>query len=310
MSRVVYPVLAVAALFGPIACGGGEAVPAPAAPKPAAVVGVAPAKAHSPELTCKDALAKGDARADALCAPACEAGDGALCFELANRQIREAEPDAKKVEGYLDKACSVGHADACLPLFTLLEADDPARARAALEKGCPAEPTTDATKRSCHTLGVLLGRAGTAEELQASLSYFGRACDAGEMSSCSAKRAAERKIEAMQTPPSVEGKLVSLKGKTVTIKLDAKSDVPVGAAVDVSRQFESKPGQKSPLGLLGNILGGTVRGWVGVAKAKVEKVEGDVVTLTVIEEQSVMRVNGKKVNHFTPAARMRLTTSK
>jgi hypothetical protein len=98
--------------------------------------------------------------------------------------------------------------------------------------------------------------------------------------------------------------------KTLKVRLNGGAAPATGASAEVLRYFESKPGEASPLGILGGLLGGTVSGWVVVAGAKVDKIDKDTVTLTISEERSTMMVNGKKVNHFSPGARMKLSVAR
>jgi hypothetical protein len=42
----------------------------------------------------------------------------------------------------------------------------------------------------------------------------------------------------------------------------------------------------------------------------VDKTDKDTVTLTILEEQSSITMNGKKVNHFSPGARMKIKVAK
>jgi hypothetical protein len=293
-----------------VGCGGGESVPPPVTPTPAAPAEArAPTAAKPADPTCKEALAKSHAKTEDVCKQACGAGDGEICFALADHIANQDTPDPKKVEGYLDEACNHKHDESCWRLYQLLESDNAPRAIAALERACHEEPTTDVSKRSCRALGAKRAEGGKVDDLKASLPFFERACKAGDMSSCSDKRRTERTIEEKTAPTPEEGKILSKAGSSLKIKLAAKTAVTAGADVKVERHFEAKPGQKSPLGALGSIFG-SFQGWVGVAKAKVAKVDGDVVTLTIVTEESVVNVNGKKVNHFTPNARVRVLAKK
>jgi len=46
--------------------------------------------------------------------------------------------------------------------------------------------------------------------------------------------------------------------------------------------------------------------WVNIASVKVTNVTGGTVTLTIEEEQSIVMVNGQKVDHFKPGSQLRL----
>ncbi len=108
-------------------------------------------------------------------------------------------------------------------------------------------------------------------------------------------------------PTEFEGTLVARAGNIVRVKLNADSDVPPGAHADLLRYFEGKPGEANPLGVLGGLLGGNVQGWMSIARVTVGPVKNHVVALTIVEERSKITVNGRKTNHFTPAARVKLT---
>ncbi|MBX3187546.1 MAG: sel1 repeat family protein [Labilithrix sp.] len=293
-----------------VACGGGlPAAPAVPAPAPIAKAPEPPkAEKAEKEPTCKEALNASHAKADALCSPVCDGGDATICLALAVHHTADPK-GAKVVEGYLEKACEKGLAEACLKLYELLEQDAPDRALSAVEKGCAADPA-DAMKRSCRAAGSLRGRSGKVEDLRAALASFDRGCQASDALACAEKRRTERAIEEAEAPTPIEGKLLSATGGTVKVKVSSKEPLTQGADVDFQRHFESKPGQRNALGVLGSIFGGTVTGWVGIAKARVSKIDGDVVTLTVVEERSVIKVNGKKVNHFTPGAKVRILAAK
>jgi len=284
------------------------AVPAvPAAPSVAkAPVAEAPKVEKDP--TCKEALNAGHPKTDVLCGPVCDGGDAAICLALAVHHTKDLK-EAKTVEGYIEKACDKGLAEACLKLYELLAEDAPDRAASAVEKGCGTDPS-DPMKRSCRTAGTVRAKSGKVEDLRAALPWFDRGCQASDAFACAEKRRTERLIEEAEAPAPIEGKLLTAVGTTLRIKLAAKEAIGPGADVLLQKYFEGKPGQASALGVLGGILGGTITGWMNIAKAKVTKVEGDVVTVAVVFEESTVKVNGKKVNHFTPSSRVRITPTK
>lgn len=50
--------------------------------------------------------------------------------------------------------------------------------------------------------------------------------------------------------------------------------------------------------------------WLVIAWAQVTQVEGNLVVLKVLEERSVMTINGEKKNHFTPESEVKFTWKK
>jgi hypothetical protein len=109
--------------------------------------------------------------------------------------------------------------------------------------------------------------------------------------------------------PEPEGTLIAKSGKLVKLRLDTAKQPEVGIRRTLLRHFSGKSGDKTPLGALGGLLGGSVQigGWLTVADVVVQKVEGDVVTVEIEQERSQMTLNGKPVNHFTAGARIRLS---
>jgi hypothetical protein len=105
-----------------------------------------------------------------------------------------------------------------------------------------------------------------------------------------------------------EGTLVARKGKTVRIKVDDAASASVDQHATLLRYFNGKSGQKTPLGALAGIFGGnaTVSGWLAIADVRVQKIDGNTVTLEIEQEQANIVMNGKKVNHFSPGAKVKL----
>ena len=107
--------------------------------------------------------------------------------------------------------------------------------------------------------------------------------------------------------PEIEGTLRARKGKEVVLRFDGADLPAAGAKATLSKYFEGKPGQASPLGALGGLLGGTITGWMVIADVTVKGVNGKDVTVTVDAEKSNIVVNGKPVNQFTPGAKVKLS---
>ena len=103
--------------------------------------------------------------------------------------------------------------------------------------------------------------------------------------------AASDAMTAKEPPASVEGKILKAKKKKVTVTL-AAGPLP-------------RPGQEGTL--LKYFKKGILSGWIVIATVKVSKVKGRKVGLKILKRKSAMRVNGKKVNHFTKGARIKLS---
>jgi hypothetical protein len=111
-------------------------------------------------------------------------------------------------------------------------------------------------------------------------------------------------------PAAIEGTLTLRNGKTVRIELSGDTAPAPERAARLLRFFSGKAGEKSPLGVLGGLLGNaSISGWLAIADVRVKKIEGKIVTLEIEAERSKMVVNGKPVNHFAPGATVRLEDS-
>ena len=108
--------------------------------------------------------------------------------------------------------------------------------------------------------------------------------------------------------PELEGTLKARKGNELTLHFDGADRPTVGAKASLAKFFQSKPGEKSPLGALGGLLGGTLTGWMEIADVTVKSVSGGDAVVTIDAEKSNVVVNGKPVNQFTPGAKVRLAT--
>ncbi len=98
------------------------------------------------------------------------------------------------------------------------------------------------------------------------------------------------------THAGVDGVLISRKGKEIKMQSKRGWLPEVGAEGQFSREID----QSVPL------FGG---GMVGIARARVTKVDGETVTLEMLEELSKMNVNGKKLDHFTKGVHVQLAWS-
>ena len=95
------------------------------------------------------------------------------------------------------------------------------------------------------------------------------------------------------TQASVDGVLVSRKGKEIKMQSKRGWLPEVGAEGEFSREID----KSVPL------FGG---GMVSIARTRVTKIDGDTVTLEMLEELSKMNVNGKKLDHFTKGVHVQL----
>lgn len=86
-------------------------------------------------------------------------------------------------------------------------------------------------------------------------------------------------------PKTTEGDITSRKGKTFVIKMDpAQTRMPwTGDRGECSKKFQQGP----------------FSGWLVIAEVEVTKIDGGDLTLKILEEKSVTKVDGKKVDHFT-----------
>jgi hypothetical protein len=299
-----------------IGCGGSSPPPAEPVASPTPELGKTAGSEQTkapPEPSCEEALSQKHAKAISLCQTRCDAGDAGVCLAIADLHLAFAAggaPDAASAASYFEKACDKGSDEACFRGSEALRRTDKDRADRLLSKGCREEPKTEFALKSCHALGEARASGQSVEDKKAALALFEKSCSRGYTSSCSEKRRAKAAIDAATAPEEFEGKLVSKAGQTLKVQLNGSAAPAAGAPAEVSRFFESKPGEANPLGILGGLLGGTISGWVVVASAKVDKLDKDTVTLTISEERSAIIMNGKKVNHFSPGARMKLAVAR
>lgn len=86
---------------------------------------------------------------------------------------------------------------------------------------------------------------------------------------------------------TLNGTISSKAGKTVNIKINNQRTIPtVGQTGILQKYFEEE------------IFGMKTTGWLDIGKMKVTSVKPDVVSMTIIEEHSVVTKNGQKVDNF------------
>ena len=90
------------------------------------------------------------------------------------------------------------------------------------------------------------------------------------------------------------GEIRSAKGNTILVTFSG-DDVPMpGQHAEMSKHIEKSSGTFS------------FTAWLTVADVVVHKVEGSKLTCKVLEEHSVVTVNGEKKNHFTSGSEVKL----
>lgn len=116
--------------------------------------------------------------------------------------------------------------------------------------------------------------------------------------------AASEREKAKAIPPAPPPEPVEAKGKLLTkpakgtFQIEVTSNAPaVGDEAELSRVID----KSVPL------FGG---GWIVIAKTEVVKVDGKKITLKILEERAQMKINGKKLDHFTPGVAVRVKLAK
>ncbi len=257
---------------------------------------------------------KNAAKAIPLYERACESGFGPACLNLGVMALRgEGGPkDEARAAKFFEPACDKGELAACGDLGTLYwrgagVTQDRARALKLWEGACEKGQA-----KRCNVLGEAYYHGNDVPKDEArAVAFFEQGCakDAGG-EACKNLAIIKANAAKAAEPKEFEGTIVARTGNTVRVKLPEGVEVPSGASADLSRYFEGKAGDASPLGVLGGLFGGSIKGWVGIALVKVGETKQRVVSLTIVEEKSKMAVNGRKTNHFTPAARVKLLVVK
>ena len=86
---------------------------------------------------------------------------------------------------------------------------------------------------------------------------------------------------------TLNGTIASRTGKTVNIKINNQRTIPsVGQTGILQKYFEEE------------IFGMKTTGWLDIGKMKVASVKPDMVSMTIIEEHSVVTKDGQKVDNF------------
>lgn len=86
---------------------------------------------------------------------------------------------------------------------------------------------------------------------------------------------------------TLNGTIASKAGKTVNIKINNQRTIPtIGQTGILQKYFEEE------------IFGMKTTGWLDIGKMKVASVKPDMVSMTIMEEHSVVTKDGQKVDNF------------
>jgi hypothetical protein len=301
----------VSLAFLTIACGGSSAPPPPSPPvggeKPPEPV----AKPAEKDPDCTNAVAKKHEKLEPICTKECDGGNTKSCLQLGDYLTTSSAPDAgTKALPYFEKACEQGNEEACWKGSEAVKGSDKDHALKLVTKGCHSDMATEYGQQCCFAKEQARASSGKPDDLKSASIAFHKLCRKGHKPSCSERRKTQDAYRKATAPEEFEGTIVSKIGSTVRIKLTGDSPASVGSNAKLLRFFESKKGGSSPLDVFGGLLGGGLRGWVSIASTKITKIDKGIVTVTVLKELSKMKINGRKVNHFSPGARVKLAVPK
>jgi TPR repeat protein len=119
-------------------------------------------------------------QAESLFRRGCDAGEAIACYDLAV-SLDERHAQADEAKRLFDELCTRSHVASCAASGDLAYSRrDFERARTLWERSCAS-----GVARSCNNLGVLYDNGqGVAKDRAAALSWFERACSAGEPLGC------------------------------------------------------------------------------------------------------------------------------
>jgi hypothetical protein len=93
-----------------------------------------------------------------------------------------------------------------------------------------------------------------------------------------------------------DGIILSKTGKTVVVKIVDQRELPsIGQYGILAKYFEEE------------IFGMKTTGWLDIGKMKITSVKPTSITMTIIDELSVVTKNGEKVDHFKPGKTVHFT---
>jgi hypothetical protein len=160
-----------------------------------------------------------------------------------------------------------------------------------------------------------IAKLGEGLDLSRDGSYFCAAGRGGDVACFSTKKVApstfagsssepaatERaRLPAPEPPPAsqpakleVAGELISRAGSNLTLRVADPSPLKAAQRAELHKRFEQ------PFAF-------ALTGWLTIARVEVKAVQGDTVTVAILEELSRVTMNGKRVDHFTPKSTMKL----
>lgn len=101
-------------------------------------------------------------------------------------------------------------------------------------------------------------------------------------------------LAAQDFPGEVEGVITHHAGITVQVEAEGEELPAPGTILDMSKHFVEQWGKTN------------ISGWMSTAQVRVTKVEGQVISMDIIEEKSHIEVNGEQVDHFKEGKRVKL----
>jgi len=93
---------------------------------------------------------------------------------------------------------------------------------------------------------------------------------------------------------SLDGQIVSRAGKTLVISTSAAAEAKPGMRGELLKHFTEN-------------IGFQISGQIVIATVEVKSADAGTITLTILEEKSIMTVNGKKADHFSPKSEVTVT---
>lgn len=91
-----------------------------------------------------------------------------------------------------------------------------------------------------------------------------------------------------------EGQISKKTGDRLTVFTESTIELKPGDVGSLNKHFEE------------NLFGGTIQGWMDVAKVRVETVEPNKVTFLILEEHSTGTINDEPIDHFKAGKRVKL----
>lgn len=105
--------------------------------------------------------------------------------------------------------------------------------------------------------------------------------------------AGTQKVRMAQADTEWEGQIGTKKGDKLTVFTESEIVLEMGMEGNLDKHFEK------------NMFGGTIEGWIQIAKVRVEKVEPNKVTFHILEELSGGTINDEPIDHFKAGKRVK-----